>query len=1219
MRKVAGRFTPSGVWAVMSVAAVAVATLVVVLGSGSSGPRELRAALIKQCPRGFVQEDDPSSCSRLGHAESTADQLTASTQLGARDTAPFVTGTPGAYAHALAQRAAIERSSRAHAASGTQNAWTLAGHPPECGQATANGVCPAASAANGNYAGIGTLGFRTLSGRISSIAYDPVNTNRIFVSPVVGGVWESVDAGQSFHSIGDQLPTQVVGAIAYDSPLRRVLAGTGDNSYGGSGIAGHGLFYTDDDGATWKPASGIPDLSLSFKVLVSPADPSGDTVYAATSQGLFRSTDGGASFVNEKLPTSPSGYSPNCAGVTAASPGGTISHLCFFANDVTDVVVKPKASSNGPAGAVIAAVGWRAGQKQDLDASGNPLQSCSQGGTATVCLQAPQNGLYQSSTGAPGSFSYITPSGNSPQGLPDTRIIGRTALAGTTGAGENPDAIYALMEDAQKFNGCPDVLDQVPPACQSTVTGEAIATVLNGLFVSYDFGKSWTKIMDSNQLKDPGTNSSLLGQPGYGPGVQAWYNLWVAADPVNHDSSGDPTRVLFGLEEIWENNQVLNNVASGGSQGSVLATPYPAFPGGSAATDPWVVIGRYWDACGAVSPPIPVSVTCNGTEPIAGTTTHPDQHAAAMIPDGKGGLSLYTGSDGGMFTQHIAAGADFNNDGWGDGLNKTISAIQPYDAEMAKDGTVVSGLQDNGELKISPNGAETEVFGGDAFFNTIDPSNSNNIIEEYTYGAMSVTNDGGGNWFNIAPSACAAGNALFATPIEQDPTMAGHLMVGCTQIQEATNAYANPCAAPPGDGNATTCQATNSPFATVYDLSKLPSPNGATNVPSAVGLHGPDAYVAYCGYCDPATQKVPFANGIATNVGGSAAPKIGSGDGWHQAAALCPGCGTANGKLPERYINSIQSDPGNPSTVYVTLGGYGRRWIPPGSFGEDVSNVGVGHVFVSHDHGEHFTNITGNLPDISANWTTFHNGYLVVATDLGVYVSDKPIDAGGTPTYDQLGTNLPAAPVFTVRNDPADANKLLISTYGRGDWLYDFGTAASTPGASGSGKRGNICPAPSGSLSGTHLGPFGLGMTRSAARAVFGRWHILGDGFDDFCLHGGTGIRVGYASRRQTGRLSSRLQTALNGRVVIAMSSNTRYRYRGIHAGMPVKAALKILGRKRTGPFAVGVNRWYALRIRGVVILVKTKAGTVREVGIANVALAGNRKAQRKLLTTLGA
>ncbi len=147
----------------------------------------------------------------------------------------------------------------------------------------------------------------------------------------MGGVWESIDAGATWRSIGDGLPTQAAGAIAYDAPLRRVIVGSGDNSFGVDGIVGHGAFYSDDDGRTWHSASGIPDLSLSFKLLVSPADASGRTVYAATSKGLFRSNDGGASFVNENLPTSPPGYSPNCAGNTS---GG----LCYFANDVTDVV-----------------------------------------------------------------------------------------------------------------------------------------------------------------------------------------------------------------------------------------------------------------------------------------------------------------------------------------------------------------------------------------------------------------------------------------------------------------------------------------------------------------------------------------------------------------------------------------------------------------------------------------------------------------------------------------------------------------------------------------------------------------------------------------------------------------------------------------------------------------------------------------------------------------
>ena len=110
----------------------------------------------------------------------------------------------------------------------------------------------------------------------------------------------------------------------------------------------------------------------------------------------------------------------------------------------------------------------------------------------------------------------------------------------------------------------------------------------------------------------------------------------------------------------------------------------------------------------------------------------------------------------------------------------------------------------------------------------------------------------------------------------------------------------------------------------------------------------------------------------------------------------------------------------------MTLGGYERRWIPPGAFGEDTSNVGVGHLFVSHDHGEHFTNISGNLPDIAANWTAFHNGQLVVATDLGVYISDAAAGTGSPPAYSVLGTGLPLAPVFTcasARRTPTSAGR----------------------------------------------------------------------------------------------------------------------------------------------------------------------------------------------------
>jgi hypothetical protein len=745
----------------LGLAALMAASFVVGLARGSGHPpHTLNAGTGDHCRPGFVPADGPirkaasdraggdqagsdqvrsshRACVPIGQPETFGDLGIANSEQGARDAAPFTSSAPGAYMHAVAQRRAM---ARAGGASGGGAAWKVAGSPPECAAQTQTSACPAPNADNGNYGYTGKLGFRTLSGRISSFAYDPSAQGRYFASPVVGGVWESVDSGATWHSIGDGLPTQVVGAIVYDAPHHRIIVGTGDNSFGGDGIAGHGIYYSDDDGATWQTAAGIPDLALSFKVVVSPADPSGDTVYAATSKGLFRSVDGGGSFVNEKLPTSPAGYSPNCQG-------DTTSKLCFFANDVTDVAVRSAATSNGPAGAVIAAVGWRAGQKIDNDAGGSPVSGCTTNGSPTNCLQAPQNGLYTSSDGTPGSFSYIAPGPGGVTGLPPTDIFGRTALGIAHGTGQNPDAVYAIVQDAQKFNGCADVLDQSTSGCNPTVVGEGVATVLDGMYASYDFGKTWTKIMDYTQLKQVGTNSALLGEAGYNPGVQSWYNLWVDPDPTATDAtSHDPTRLLFGLEEVWENNQVLPQVGTGG----VLTTPYAAYPGGTPATDPWVVIGRYWNACGGVSTPVgPCNPGLNGN-PIPGSTTHPDQHADAMIPDGKGGVTLLIGSDGGIYSQHVASGADFSNDGWGDGLNTTISAVQPYDAEMAKDGTIVSGLQDNGEMKTAPNGREAEIYGGDAFYSTIDPNNSQNIIEEYTYAEqVNLSTDGGGSWYSI--------------------------------------------------------------------------------------------------------------------------------------------------------------------------------------------------------------------------------------------------------------------------------------------------------------------------------------------------------------------------------------------------------------------------------------------------------------------------------------
>jgi hypothetical protein len=211
------------------------------------------------------------------------------------------------------------------------------------------------------------------------------------------------------------------------------------------------------------------------------------------------------------------------------------------------------------------------------------------------------------------------------------------------------------------------------------------------------------------------------------------------------------------------------------------------------------------------------------------------------------------------------------------------------------------------------------------------------------------------------------------------------------------------------------------------------------------------AYAAYCGYCDTITQGTPFGSGVATNVGGA----------WHIAGAR---------GLPKRYITSVRMDPTDPRTVYATLAGYGRRWAFPGAVGEDTSQVGTGHVFKSTDGGESFSNVSGDMPDVPANWSVLHNGHLVVGTDIGVFESCD--SAGGG--FSRLGTGLPTVPVSTMRFKPGDPDLLFVATFGRGAYSYRFGaddrrcpTAVRPSPSTGGGSASSPPPPGSGSGSGS--------------------------------------------------------------------------------------------------------------------------------------------------------
>lgn len=957
------------------------------------------------------------------------------------DLASFAAGRSGACVAAVGaesgkelSRANGERMSRAQAPYGVQ-AGAFAAGSAQAAALAAQGTATSATwkpygktpliADGADFGEVNGEGFVHLSGRVEDVTYVPGAKGHWFAAVANGGVHETTDAGAHWRSIGDSLPTQITGTVAYDAG--RVLVGTGDPAFGGDSLSGLGAYYSDDHGSHWVHAAGVPSGALSFQLAVDPGN--SKVVYLATSKGLYRSADRGASYTNVVLPTT-------CTSLTDRN--------CFFANIVTDVVVQaPGGAGGAKGGAVLAAVGWRAGQK--LNSAGR--------------MQAPRNGLYTSPTGLKGTFTWIDPAGTSVPnvsgtGFPATHYLGRIALGIARGADQDHGYVYALVQDAEKFNSNACVLDTSDAGLSGGLC--AGGTVLNGVYGSPDLGQTWTRLADSTALLLPTGQSALLG-PGaatYSPGVQSWYNEWIAPDPsaaLTNPLTGAPTHLVFGLEEVWQNTTADLGTSAGLSpivivpKGSPVALPQ---------TTQFQTVGRYYggQTCYGLNATLPVPCATNVLH-TGTTSTHPDQHAGVFVPDPDGtGVTLLVGNDGGAYAQHTTGSAVATQAGWGSGAQGTgtgvLQTLLPYQASMAKDGTVYAGLQDNGELKITPDGTQYETFGGDGFFSAVDPDDSKVAYEEYTNGAMSVTTDGGKTWTSIDPSLTSS---LFATPFVMDRRNAKHLLIGGRDVYERTTGPTGSWVKVYDLG--TRLQPGNA--AAVADTSDVNHAN-ANNSTSATDVYGNAAYLGFCGACDIVTGTRPFHSGIATNVGGSKAPKAGTSQGWHIARAL---------GLPQRYVQGVTVDHRDPRTVYVALGGYGRRWIPPGALNDDTSKVGTGHLFVSHDAGDHFTDISGNLPDLPANCVLVLQGRLVVGTDNGVYTTSQASPG----RFAVLAKGMPAAPVLSLQQSPRNAREVVAASYGRGVYTVVL-PAAAPPAAPARASVGTA----RGGLPATGL-PVGLG------------------------------------------------------------------------------------------------------------------------------------------------
>ncbi|HEX8096460.1 MAG TPA: hypothetical protein VF507_00430 [Pyrinomonadaceae bacterium] len=491
-----------------------------------------------------------------------------------------------------------------------------------------------------------------------------------------------------------------------------------------AGGADGGVFRSADGGTTWSPiADGLPTLSVGDVAfapdgalwLATGEGNTGATSYvgsgvyrlASPKSGTFATTDrvGGteleSTFINKlKFDDAGNVYAATSRGVwrhSASTKSGSWTRVLYpVADPVVNGVSRPDLQSpynnicndiaitpNTGGQRVIANCAWRGG--------------------------AAYNGFYLSVDG--GSTFYKV----NPTGALNPQDVGNTEFAYSADGSH----LYAVVESITRYTNTAN-------------------TVLSGIYDSPggDVAGPWNKIADSQKLA--GSGSALKLYQGYRPGVQAWYNNFVAVDPA------DSRHLFVGLEEVYETRD---------------------------AGVSWSTIGPYWNfefPCWSI---FDSQNTCP-------KTTHPDQHSV-VVSGGK----LYVGNDGGVYTRNLDGSG-----GWRS-LNANLRTLQYYSVGVGRvpGGVAVSGgLQDNGGSLLLPEdlgagGRMGSPFGGDGGDIIVDPDDGCKILDEYVYLELWLTENCGrtdGTTHAIRSVGPSDPFPRFTAPFRADAVYKDHWVAG---------------------------------------------------------------------------------------------------------------------------------------------------------------------------------------------------------------------------------------------------------------------------------------------------------------------------------------------------------------------------------------------------------------------------------------------------------
>jgi uncharacterized repeat protein (TIGR01451 family) len=391
-----------------------------------------------------------------------------------------------------------------------------------------------------------------------------------------------------------------------------------------------------------------------------------------------------------------------------------------------------------------------------------------------------------------------------------------------------------------------------------------------------------------------------------------------------------------------------------------------------------------------------------------GWDQHPDFHAFAW-DEGEPG-HVVVGSDGGVWSSDDLGGRPNRTDPldantWVE-LNSgglaiaqfTSIATNPSFPDQAR---FWGGTQDNGTMrKSATSNTWFDMTSGDGGQVLVDPTDSNYVYGTYFGISPYRITDGGAAFFTnqgITRGIDLGDRSEFYVPWVMNPANPNQLFLGTYRLYRTDNAKA------PSAGDVAW---------------KIISPDLTT------GCEG------------PAPNGGRLCGISAVGVGGGNAVYTGSEEGLIHVSADAQVSDIPTWKrvdsrgrvLPNRPVATFAVDRSNYRIAYAGYNGF-----------DEATPKTPGHVFKTTDGGDHWTDITGNLPDTPVNSLVLDPSFantLYAGTDVGPFVT---YDSGRH--WGPLGSGFPLISVWQLDLDPAH-RLMAAGTHGRGAYRMNDTTAA---------------------------------------------------------------------------------------------------------------------------------------------------------------------------------